>query len=332
MELARDEFVGIKEDPAQPRLVDLGHARVQHVGVALTAACALACVNETGGFCTGRIVASGGGMTEVLGAGRTGRGVGLPRATAGGVAAVCRVLGREEAGTGGLEVVHVVSADGHGHGLVARIVGVFVVVCKVHRGTDDEATGQVVGRSVENRMCCRRRPGEHLVVGLAPGQRVGGKVKGFHDETNGVNDVHGDGSCITDTGGAEALDDDRDLNGLVHENVIHHGSIGLNPLVGLDRSVTQRDGFHGEIIVGSAAPGSGLGGDNHVHGEGLHQQQHNNGEGHHSAHGHQQPRPTRLSIRRSPFDGPNRRAKNHGFSCGCKSKPRITGSSWAGLR
>ena len=239
MELARDEFVGIEEDPAQPRLVELGHARVQHVGVTLTAACTLACVNETGGFCTGRIVASGGGMTEVLGAGRTGRGVGLPRATAGGVAAVCRVLGREEAGAGGLEVVHVVSANGHGHGLVARIVGVFVVVCKVHRGANDEATGQVVGRGVENRMCCRGRPREHLVVGLATGQRVGGKVKGFHDETNGVNDVHGDGSSIADTGGAEALDDDRDLDGLVHENVIHHGSIGLNPLVGPNRSVTQ---------------------------------------------------------------------------------------------
>ena len=97
-------------------------------------------------------------MTEVLGAGSAGRGVGLPRATAGGIAAVCRVLGREEAGTGGLEVVHVVSADGHGNGLVALIVGVFVVVCEVHRGTDDEATGQVVGRGVENGMCSGRRP------------------------------------------------------------------------------------------------------------------------------------------------------------------------------
>ena len=150
-----------------------------------------------------------------------------------------------------------------------------------------------------------------MVVGLTTCQGIGGEVKRLHDEPNRVNDVDGNRSRVADTGGAEALNGDRHFNRPVHEDVIHDRAVGLDPLVGCDGGVADGNGLDREVIVRSTPTRGGLSGNNHVHGEGLHQEQHDNGEGHHSAHGHQQLRPTRLSIRRSPFDGLSRRSENH---------------------
>ena len=263
----------------------------------------------------------------MLGTGGACGRIGLPGTASSGVAAVSRVLGRNKAGTLTLEPVHLVGDDGHGDGFVSLVVGVLVVVGKVDRRPNDETTGQIVGRGVEDGVGCGGRPNEHVIVGLPTGQRVGGEIKGFHHEADGVNDVHGNGGSITDTRGPETLDGHRDFDVLVHEDVIHHRPVGLNPLRGRHGSVAQRDGFDREVVVGAAAPGSGLSGNDHVHGEGLHQEQHDNGEGHHSAHGHQHPWRTRWSIRRSPFDGRGDRIGNHRSSSGCRPNPRITGSS-----
>ena len=60
----------------------------------------------------------------------------------------------------------------------------------------------------------RKATTQDLVVGLPTGQRVGGKVKGFHHEADGVDNVHSDGSYFTDGRGPEALDGNGDLNGI----------------------------------------------------------------------------------------------------------------------
>ena len=79
-------------------------------------------------------------MAEVLGARSARGGIGLPRTTAGGVAAVGRVLGRDEAGSGGLEVVHLIGTNSHWHGHVPLVVGVLIVVGEVDHGTNNQAT------------------------------------------------------------------------------------------------------------------------------------------------------------------------------------------------
>ena len=133
------------------------------------------------------------------------------------------------------------------------------------------------------------RPFHDVIVGLTPRQWGGGEVKGFHDETDGVDDVHGDGRYFANSRYTKSLDGDGNLDGFVNEDVIHDGSVRLDPLVSRFGGVSDDDGFDREVVVGTATAGGSLRRNNQIHGKGLHQKQHNNGEGHHSAHGHQQP-------------------------------------------
>ena len=162
---------------------------------------------------------------------------------------------------------------------------------------------KVVGAGVENGMGSAWRPFQDVIVGLATCEQIGIEGERFHHESDRMDDVELDGGFFTNTRLSEALDSDRHFDGLVDEDVIHDAAVGLNPLVRTHRGVSDGDGFHREIVVGTATAGGGFGGRNEVQSGRLHHEQHHNRERHQSAHGHHQPLPTGWSIRRSPLRG-----------------------------
>ena len=199
MELAGDEFVGVEQDSTDIILVDIGQADIVGIGVARISR-HVSSVNQTGRFGVGRVVASRRGMAPMHVSCRTVGGIRLPRTSCGCVATSSRILAAEKlrARSGGC-CFHGVGTNRNGDDLVALVVGVLVIIGKVHGGTNDETAGQVVGRGVKDGVSRRRRPFDDLVEGLASCQRIGGEIKRFHHETNGVNNVHRHRCSIADT-------------------------------------------------------------------------------------------------------------------------------------
>ena len=194
MELAGDKFVGIKQHAADVNAVDiLRQPCIRSVGVAGVARHVPA-VDQTGCFGVGGVVTSGRRVAPMDAACSAGSGVRFPGTCGGGVATVSGVLAREKLWTcNGCRGFHGVGGNGDGNDLFSVVVFISVIAGIVGNGSDDEATREVVGGSVQNGVSSGGRPLEVVVVGLTARQRRRGVVKGRHDKANRVNDVNGNG-------------------------------------------------------------------------------------------------------------------------------------------
>jgi len=252
VELARDVFVGIEEHSAKVHAVNTGHSRVRGIGIARVPRL-VAGVNQAGGFSVRGVVASRSGMPPMLVACGAAGGVGLPRSGGDGIAALSGVFARQELRIGGLApVFHGVGGDGNRDGFFPLVVGVLVIVNEGNGCPKNQTARQVVGGRVQDGVRRGWRPRQQVVVGLPTGQQVGVEIEGLHDEADGMDHFERHRSVLTDTRLTEALDGNGDFDGFPDEDVVHDGPVGLNPLVGGNRGVSDGDALHGEIVVGTA--------------------------------------------------------------------------------